>query len=173
MRARRVGLAVVAVCVVAFCSPALAQDPPPKPGPEHERLGDWLGKWSCENKDGSTGTMTCEWFDGGFFVECPWDFKSASGVTSTLVPVIGYDKTEKAYTWYRYSSRGWTDSAKGWVKNDTWTWLFEPERNSKGEHVRWQVALTISPDVWTYEWERSTDGQPWEKDAKGKCTKVK
>ena len=136
-------------------------------------MSAWLGKWTCEVPDGGAGTMTCDWFGGGFFVVCPGDWKSATGAASDSVWVSGYDKTEKAYTWYRYSSQGWTDSAKGWVKDNTWVWVFKPERSSKGEHVRWQAACKMSPGAWAYRWVRSVDGQPWETASEGKCTKVK
>ena len=112
MSDRLVGLAVVVVCVVAFCGPALAQDPPPKPGPEHERIGAWLGKWTCETAQGGSGTQTCEWTAEGFFMVCSTDWKSPSGAASNNVLVLGYSKADKTYTWYRHSSLGWTDSAK-------------------------------------------------------------
>ncbi len=102
MRARIFGLAVVVVCVVAFCSPALAQDPPPKPGPEHQRLGDWLGKWSCEVPEAGGGSMTCDWLAGGFFMVCPGDWKDPSSPAVENVMVLGYSTADKAYTLYRY-----------------------------------------------------------------------
>jgi len=172
MRARIFGLAVVAVCVLAFCGPALAQDPPPKPGPEHERMSAWLGKWTCETKDEGGGTMTCDWFDGGFFLECPFDWKTVSGAELKVATIMGYSKVDNSYTWYRYWSNGWSDYSKGWVRDAAWTWVFENERVTKGLRRR-QVTCNFSEDGWTYKWERSVEGEPWTVTQEGKCTKGK
>src|SRR6185369_10853252 len=69
-------------CIVVSVSAqfAAAQAPPaPKPGPENERLGFFVGKWTGtgEMKPGPMGpggkmttTDDCEWFEGHFSVVC-------------------------------------------------------------------------------------------------------
>jgi hypothetical protein len=64
----------LAVSCLAFGQAQTAQ--PPKPGPEVQQMAPWLGTWQCgyENKTGSLakseGSITCEWFTGGFFMVC-------------------------------------------------------------------------------------------------------
>jgi|SRR6266850_4787221 len=79
-------LAVSIALVLIFVGVALAQAPsgPPKPGPEHQKLAYFAGKWSSEGdvKPGPFGpggkvtfTETCEWFDGNFALVCHSDGK--------------------------------------------------------------------------------------------------
>ncbi|HEY6106384.1 MAG TPA: DUF1579 family protein, partial [Anaeromyxobacteraceae bacterium] len=77
----------------------------PKPGPEHERLGYFVGKWKgegtiAENPFMPTGkfsaTDTCEWFEGKFAVVCKSQGKGPSGPTRGL-GIMGYSAAEKVY----------------------------------------------------------------------------
>ena len=156
-----------------FSVPTAAQGAAPKPGPEQQRLGDWVGQWSCDASDESTFTMNCDWFSGGFFLVCSSTATSASGETTENVFIQGYDHTKRAYTWYRYWSNGFSDKAQGWVRDNTWTWLMEDAQTDEGAQVRWQVAAELSPDVFTYKWEQSVEGQPWKAGQSGKCSKAK
>jgi len=173
MRSRIFGLTVVAVYLLAFSVPTVAQEVAPKPGPEHQRLSDWQGNWTCEVPEAGGGSMTCDWSAGGFFMVCPGDWKDPSSPAVENVMVLGYSKRDKAYTLYRYSGNGWSDYAKGWLRDKTWTWVYENERTSGGKLRRKQVTCKRSPDAWTYKWERSVEGEPWRVTSEGKCTKVK
>jgi hypothetical protein len=86
--------------------------------------------------------------------------------------VLGYSKADNAYTIYRYFDNGWSDYGKGWVRDKTWTWVYEKERLTKGLRRR-QVTGILSEDSATYKWERSVEGEPWKVTAEGKCTKAK
>src|ERR671936_650243 len=84
-----------------------AQAPPaPKPGPEHQRLGYFVGKWTGEGEMkpgpmGPGGKMTssdnCEWFDGHFAVICHSEGKSPMG-SFKGIGILSYSPEEKAYT---------------------------------------------------------------------------
>jgi hypothetical protein len=172
MRARLLGLAIVAVCLPAFAVPSIGQVPPPTPRLEHKRLSAWLGTWTCENKEGIGGTMTCDWAAGGFFLECPGGWKTASGTLLEVRTVMGYSEAEKGYTWYQYWSNGWSAYSRGSIQANTWTWVFETERGPEGLRRR-QVASRLSEDGWTYKWEWSVEGEPWRVSTEGNCTKLK
>jgi len=120
-----------------------------------------------------TLTGTYEWFTGGFFVVCRFQSSYSTGTTREAAAVFGYNQAEQAYTWYRYYSTGATDSAKGWVHGNTWVWIL-PESQISGKATRRQMTSTEeSPTSWTYKWERSVEGEPWQTTEQGKCTKVK
>ena len=79
------------VALALITAPALlsAQAPQaPKPGPEHQKLAYFAGRWSetADMKPGPmgpggtmTGTSSCEWFQGGFYLVCRSNGRSPSG----------------------------------------------------------------------------------------------
>ena len=163
---------LVGVCLIL--STAMVAQEAPKPGPEHKKLGHMEGKWNCEGtnlSEKANDTGTCKWGGGGFFMLCTDQFTTSSG-TVEIRTVIGYNRYEKAYTMYRYWSNGWSDFAKGWVKGNTWTWVFEDERVNDKLRRR-QMTDETTPDSSTYKWERSVEGEPWQVTTEGKCTRVK
>src|SRR3989449_11201669 len=70
----------LAAVVTLLAAPVLRAQTPaaaPKPGPEHQKLAYFLGRWSetVDMKPGPMGpggkmtaTSTCEWFSGGFYL---------------------------------------------------------------------------------------------------------
>ena len=129
----RKSLAVVGVCsvvaVIGFQAIALgqAQAPtPPKPGPEHQRLAYFVGKWTGEGEMkaspmGPAGKISsvdsCEWFEGHFSVVCRSDGKSPMGPMKS-VGILSYSPEEKVYTYYGTDNSGMamTSIPKGMVK---------------------------------------------------------
>jgi hypothetical protein len=100
-------LKLLAACAaMSFASPATAAAQAPQPGPEHARLGYFVGKWNVEGevKPGPMGpggkltsSDTCEWFEGRFSVICRSDGSSPAGPTKSL-GILGYSAEEKVYT---------------------------------------------------------------------------
>src|SRR3989454_7285461 len=72
----------LAAALTLFATPVLRAQAPaaaPKPGPEHQKLAYFAGRWSesADIKPGPMGpggkmteTSTCEWFSGGFYLVC-------------------------------------------------------------------------------------------------------
>src|SRR5262252_4860271 len=96
---RRTLLLTLAVLLMS-ASAALAQEPAqmPKPGPEVQRLGYFVGKWQGEGElkpgpFGPGGKFTTsddnEWFPGGFFLVMHSDEKSPMGSGKSMM-VVGY-----------------------------------------------------------------------------------
>jgi hypothetical protein len=90
-------------CAVAAQSPQA-----PKPGPEHARLGYFVGKWKTEGEmqpspmgpgGKMTGTDTCDWFEGPFTVVCRSEETGPWG-PSKSIGILGYSTEEKVYTYY-------------------------------------------------------------------------
>jgi hypothetical protein len=141
---------------------------PPQPSPEHKKLGVFVGTWKdeAEMKPGPFGpggkmslTETCEWFTGGFSVVCHTDTTGFMGDLKTLT-ILTYDPEERVYRFYEFNSVGWSDSAKGTVNSDTWTFDGESKMGSKLIKSRSTIKLS-SPDSATMKSEMSVDGGPW------------
>ena len=160
---RVVSLAVLLTIATLFLS-TFAVRTTAQAGPEHQRLGQWLGEWTYVVEDGS-GTMSVEWF-GDFFV---WISEVAETGDERL-HVVGYDAEEEVYTWHRYwSSNGYSDAAKGWLHENTWTFVFDVAAG-----IRNKMTVTVEPpDDMTFKWERSVEGGPWEALEEGRTTRVK
>jgi Protein of unknown function (DUF1579) len=79
---------------------------PQKPGPEHQRLKFFVGRWQVEGEVASgkfKATSTCEWFEGHFHVVCRSDATTPEGNSKTL-EVLTYDTSSGAYTHYNIGS---------------------------------------------------------------------
>ena len=162
---------VVALFMLALPCVALGQGKPtqpPKPGPEAQKLAQWLGRWKCalENPAGEM-TMTCAWEAGGFFMVCG----SVIGQTE-LTTVRGYHADEKAYWSFRYFNHGGADFSRGWLHGETWAFVHEDEHRG-GKALRRQLTQTFqSPTEWTLQFQYSTEGAPWVTNQVGKCTRA-
>ena len=153
---------VFATIALAFILPltAQAQETPP---PEHQLLNYMLGEWTHEN-----GGLACERLVERF-VQCSEEYAGASGNTISALNVWGFDTQEDVYTWHRFFSNGSIDTAAGWLHDNTWTFLFE---GLAGSRVR-TTLIDESPDAFSFKWERSVEGGPWEMYLEGRMTKVR
>lgn len=153
----------------------------PKPGPEVQKLGYYLGTWKGEGetKDRPFGpagklssSMTCEWFTGGFQVVCRGEETGPTGKRAFL-NILSYDQEKKAYNEYSISSVGESeDDRDGALVGDKLTFLINGD--SGGKPAKFQYTeVRLSPDLFTYQAEASVDGGPWTTIAEGKITKIK
>jgi hypothetical protein len=169
-------LSVVAVPI------AVAQPAPPKPGPEHQRLGYYVGKWITEGKMESgpmgpggktTSTDTCEWFEGRYAVVCHYDGKSPMGSSKGL-GILSYSPEEKIYTYYGTDSTGMTMSTvpRGTVQGDTWT--YTDETMMGGQKVKTRVIIKeLSANAYTFKMEMQGPDGKWAPMMESKSTKMK
>ena len=154
-------VAVILIC--GFTSLLLAQAPPapPKPGPEHKKLENFLGKWTVEGeikaneyvpagKGVSTETYTLE--PGGFYIE-----HLAEGQIPRTLGIIAYDSHAKVYTSYYASSVGLVGVGTGTVEGNTWTWMVEDK--FAGKAIKGRTTNTmLSPTEHTSKYEMA-DGK--------------
>jgi len=180
MMQRTLLLAMAALFLSA--SGALAQGPPqmPKPAPEVQRLGYFVGKWQGEGElkpgpFGPGGKFTTsdnnEWFPGGFFLVMHSEQKSPMGNGQGMM-VVGYNADDKVYTFHAIDSMGEAETATGTVQGDTWTWLGESKMGGRPFKSRFTIK-ELSPTSYSMKFDMSTDGTNWMTMMEGKATKVK
>jgi hypothetical protein len=163
---------VLVFSVLLFAAAVKAQTPAPKPGPEHQALGAWIGKWQLEYDNKLSGdkgqiTMNCDWDGDGFFVVC-----RDKTVQRYRISIFGYSPEDKAYTHDRYMSTGGRSFSKVWVRGNTWTFVFDNDR-ADGKLRRRQMTAQISQNSFTFKYERSNEGEAWVITEEGKGTKGK
>jgi Protein of unknown function (DUF1579) len=173
----------LALCLVLASGLALAQAPgeKPKPGPEHKRLGYYVGKWNTEGEVKANPFMpggkmaskdTCEWYDGGFAVICRSDGKGPMGSTKSL-GILGYSTEEKVYTWYGVDNGPMTMAtvARGTV--DGGTWVYSDEAKMGGKMVKSRFTIKeLSPSSYTFTWEMQGADGAWQSIIEAKATKA-
>jgi hypothetical protein len=177
-------LAVSVFGAVAGLQLAAAQAPPQpaKPGPEHQKLGYFVGKWTNEGEMkpgpmGPGGKMTsietCEWFDGRFAVVCRGEGKGPMGPTKSL-GILGYSTEEKVYTYSGVDNSGMTMASvpRGTVQGDTWT--YNDEMVMGGQKVKTRVTIKeLSPTAYTFKMELQGPDGKWAPMMEAKSTKAK
>jgi len=174
-----IGTLLILSCVE--CVLGQAPSGPPKPGPEHEKLAYFAGKWASEGEmkpspfgpgGKFTYTETCEWFAGsGFALVCRSEGKMLEGTVKGL-SVMGYDLGEKTYTYFETNTMGEIIFSRGAVEGDTWTWTNESKMG--GKPVRGRFTLKqVSADAATYKFEMATGDEPLKLFMEGKQTRVK
>jgi len=168
----------ISVCA-AFVA---AQGPAPKPGPEHQKLQYFVGKWSTTgemktNPFSPGGKMTasdsCDWFQGGFAVVCHSEGKGPAGPMKSL-GIMGYNSDQKVYTYYGLDNTGMVmmSAAKGTVKGDVWTFLDEGTMGGQPYTSRFTLK-TGSPNSYTFSWELQGQDKKWMPILEGTSTRVK
>ena len=171
-------VAVMALRAVDAQAPAAA-----KPGPEHQRLAYFVGKWTSQGEMkaspmGPAGKIssvdTCEWFDGHFSVICRSEGKSPTGAAMKSIGIIGYSPEEKVYTYYGVDNSGMamTSIPRGTVQGDTWT--FTDESMMGGQKVKSRVTIKeLSPTSQSFTMEMQGSDGKWMPLMETKNTKMK
>ncbi len=149
-----------------------------KPGPEHEKLGFWIGEWQIEAEAKPNplfpegpyyGAMTAEWFEGGFHVLVRTDWTGALGPYAEL-NILGYDPLAEEYFNYAVDGLGSNMVFTGPAEDNVFTYLAEFE--AEGTHVAFRWTVTdVSPGVITWTSELSIDGGPWILAGEAKATR--
>jgi uncharacterized protein DUF1579 len=168
---------VRAMLFVGIALSARAQSDTPKPAPERKKLDYFVGTWSAEGeiKPGPfgaggkfTGINRVRWMDGGFFLVTQSEFNGALG-EGTETAYMGYDSSEKIYTYDSFNSLGEADHAKGNVDGDTWTWLSETRVGPTALKGRLTLQV-LSARSYKFKFETSPDGNTWTTLLEGKDT---
>jgi hypothetical protein len=176
-------LAVCGVVSVAGAQLAAAQTPQaPKPGPEQQRLGYFVGKWTAEGEVkagpmGPGGKITssdnCEWFEGGFSVICHSQGTTPNGPTKSI-GILGYSPEEKVYTYYGVDNSAMTMASvpRGTLQGDTWTYTDEGKMG--GQTVKTRVIIKeLSPTAYTFKMDMQGPDGKWMPLMESKNTKAK
>jgi len=176
-----------AVCGVAFLAlliagavPAQEPAPAPKPGPEHLKLGYYVGKWASEGdiKASAVGpagkytyTETCDWLPGKFAILCKQDGNMMGGEFHGT-SIMSYDAMQNSYVYYATNNWGENSYYHGTVEGDTWTWINEGKVN--GQSIRARFTLKqVSPDLATFSFAMAMGSQPISSIMEGKQARQK
>ena len=165
---------VLAACVmVSVVGPGLLaaqEQQPTKPGPEHEKLGYFVGKWKAEGdvKPGPMGpggkmtsTDSCEWFEGRYSVICRSEGKTPMG-PSKSIGILGYSTEDKAYTYYGVDNSGMTMASvpKGTRQGNTWT--YTDEGTMGGQKYKSRVIIKeLSPTSYSFRMDMQGPDGKW------------
>jgi hypothetical protein len=163
------------VCIGTLVISGHALQQPQKPGPEHQKLQFFVGRWQLEDEDASGGKFnavsTCEWFEGRFHVICRVEGNGPEGKSREL-NVLTYDSGSSEYLWNHIGSLGESASARGRLDGKTWRWHGEPPM--KGEQMRYDITWAeTSADSYTIKVEASSDKSPSKTVVQGKATRMK
>ena len=164
-------LTVCAIIAVGGVQAAAAQaGEAPKPGPEHQRLAYFVGKWKAEGEIkpgpmGPGGRMTstdhCEWFEGHYSVICRSEAKTPMG-SNKSIGILGYNTEEKVYTYYAVdnTSMNMASVPKGKVQGDTWT--YTDEGTMGGQKMKSRVIIKeISPKEYSFRMDMQGPDGKW------------
>ena len=172
-------LAASAAISVAGLQSVAAQAP--KPGPEHARLGYFVGKWKAQGEVkpgpmGPGGKFTsadkCEWFEGQFSVICHSQGSMPTG-PSKSIGILGYSPEEKVYTYYGVDNSSMTMASvpRGTLRGDTWT--YTDEGMMGGKKVKSRVTIKeLSPTSYNFTMEMQGPDGKWMTAMESKNTKV-
>jgi len=153
----------------------------PKPGPEHQKLGAFVGNWTFagEMKGGPagpggkmTGTDRVQWMPGNFFIERRFEGTGPMGKSSGL-EIIGYDTAKKTYTFTFVDSMGSMSSGTMKVSGDTWTTAGTGTMGGHAMQERCTLAFGAGSTTLKISCEASPDGQKWAPVFEGTATKAK
>jgi len=173
-------LAVFLLCLTVGLVSAQAPSGPPKPGPEHEKLAYFVGKWASEGelKPSAFGpggkfaiTETCDWLPGKFALQCNSD-GNISGMPVKGTSIMSYDSAKSTYVYFESNSMGENNYSQGSVNGDTWTWT--SENAMYGTTVRTRFTLKqVPPDSASFKFELATGSDPLTLMMEGKQTRQK
>lgn len=155
--------------------------PGPKPGPEHARLGYFVGQWKLQGEVkpsplGPGGKLaaadSCEWFEGQFSVVCRSEGTGPWGPTKA-VGILGFDPEQEAYTYYEVNNSPMTIATvpKGAVQGTIWTYTDEPMM--AGKRVKTRVTITeVSPSQFNFKSEMLGADGKWATTFEATATKT-
>lgn len=167
--------------IIGLVAGTAAQTPQvPNPGAEHKRIDYFAGKWTFSGEAKAspmgpagkmTGTETCSWFDGNFFLVCNSSMTGPLGALKGQ-SIMGYDPAEKTYTFYAFNSIGIGFFVRGQVADKVWTWNFDTKM--EGKSMKGRVTITEETATsYAFKMEASIDGGPMAVIEEGKSTKAK
>ena len=179
MRSFAVVVAVVSMSVAAVIG---QKQEMPKPGPEHQRLGAFVGNWTFEGelKPGpmgpggkTTATDRIEWAPGNFFVQRSYQGKSPNGGEMQGLEILAYDGAKKIYTYNAFDSLGNVASGTMTVKDNTWT-TTGTMTTMAATTMRDRCSLEFGAggSTLTMTCEISTDGKTWTPTFDGRAKKT-
>ena len=156
--------------------------PQPRPGPEQERMSDWLGTWTftLDNKGSldpaappvgmCTGKQTWEMF-GAFFAVRHVD-TNCGGIAGKSLEIMRWEPAKKAYVITDFDDDGVYSEFTIAVNGPTWS--LTDIGVVRGQKFWHKCAWTMSPEKTriVQRCDESTNGKTWTLSADGLFEKV-
>ncbi len=141
---------------------------PSSPGPEHKKLGVFLGRWHTTGELAASSSSpaekidaidTYEWYPGGYFLVHHARGRIGDNEIRSM-EIMGYDPGRKCYFAPFFDSTGGFGTEEIRLDGDTWTWRGSNVMGVK-EH---RCVAVVSEDrrMISARHERSEDGKNWE-----------
>jgi hypothetical protein len=152
------------------------------PGPEHDQLKYFVGKWTTEGDmkpspfmpAGKFSSMdTCELFTGGFYVVCHSDGKNPMGAMKGL-GIMGYDPVKKIFTYYGIGNQMPTaDVSDGKKEGDNWVYTAVMDDGSGKKILGRYTMSNITPTTYVSKFEMAPEGSTdWKTIMEAKSTRT-
>jgi len=144
----------------------------PMLGPEHKRLGAFVGRWAAEGRterrstgpsENMTQQHTYEWLPGGFHIVHRWAGHIGAHESKGL-EIIGYDAGSDAYQVHFFDSDGWARIYQARARDRVWTFT--------GSRERCSIVFAHDGGTMITHWDRSHDGVTWEAVCDVRATRV-
>lgn len=164
----------IVVILLVLAAPCLASGqpqtaPPPKPPPEVQRLGYFVGTWKTDTGE----TVTWEWFTGGFSLVGHVENSAPTGKSSEL-RILTYDPEAKTYSQYRITSTGPGGTLMKGLTVTGNTWLTQWDGTAGGKPTKFRFAIVeVTPTSFTAKLEVSVTDGPWTVAFETKGDKIK
>ncbi|MHC1767250.1 MAG: DUF1579 family protein [Verrucomicrobiia bacterium] len=174
-------LALITAVGIFTAAVVLANDKPPQPGPEHKKLGIWVGEWTYEftaqpspfGPGGKfVGKQTAQPILSGFFVEFNGEEKGPHG-TLQWREIDGYDAPNQCYRWNWFGNDGTVFNATYTIDGNTVP--FSGTNIIKGKPYPCRGTIIFNPDFSTsvQKMEMNIDGKTWTPFWEGRYVKTK
>ena len=128
------------------------------------------GPWGAGGPYSSTDNI--EWLAGNFFVIgfSHYSLPSVLGGNGKEIYIMGYDATERVYTFDAFNSQGRHQVSRGSLNGDTWLWTSHADYN--GQDVQQRMIMTMhSTESYDLKFEVSGDGETWSIFMEGNASK--
>jgi hypothetical protein len=143
--------------------------------------GEYTYDYTEVGSPASSGRIVFESFAGGRFLKFEESWTGGENEGMGILGIIGYDAIGGYFTWYRVFDNGAYDHARGTLEDGTITFDITESRTEQfgendwaGPGIKLRTMWTdFSEDGWTFIWERSDDGGPWEPLSEGRSTRVR
>src|SRR5215472_4295550 len=143
-KARFFSLELGLVLLLSGLGMAQAPAGSPKPGPEHQRLAYFAGKWDidADMKPSTFGPggramykQSCDWFEGNFAMVCHFEGTVQTRLLKGL-SIMGWDPAAQTYTYFSTAAFRQANFPRGTGGDDTWSLNNETKINGKPMLVR-------------------------------------
>ena len=141
------------------------EEQPRRPGPDHEHLEVFVGKWQMDGLQydspfGPAAAVSAvrhyEWLTGGFFLVHRLEGRLGDHEMACL-EIIGHDGSSQTYRAHTFYNDGHTKVWQVRESDGTWTSTADWEKAGESLHVRCTTVFSDAGNTMTAHWEYAND----------------